>query len=311
MWKILCWLCAGLCIHVPTYAVTVTAPHVNFGTVGYLSNGAGFQKVAVADNGMVSTSGSENLQSQTGGSAGETTLSFSLMEGVGSTVYFTTDKNLSYSITTPGCGTIIINNITTTNGSESASQRRMLFDLSMSFPVGADMVVSTVSSNATCTVSGTVSGNLKYRVGNGSQNNVNLNVSVTITPHVALEHASGAVLNFGTLCTTTTQTQTLTVLPNGNVQSSNLLCPPSADISADVFTVFAPVSTTYTVNTPASATLFSGGNSLQVSGFTSSCNPSCTLPQENGSFTVGATLTLPPNTPVGTYTGAYTVSITY
>ena len=311
MWKTLCWLCAGLCMHIPTYAVTVTTPNVNFGTVGYLSNGAGFQKVAVADSGMVSTSGSGNLQSQTGGSAEETVLSFSLLEGVGSTVYFTTNKNLSYTISTPGCGTIIINNITTTNGSDSASQRRTLFALSLSFPVGADMVVSSVSSNATCTVSGTISGNLKYRVGNGSQNNVDLNVSVTITPHVALEHTSGAVLNFGTLCTASSHTQTLTVLPTGQVQSSNLLCPPSADVSADAFTVFAPPSTTYTVNPPASATLYSGSNSLQVTGFTSSCNPSCTLAQENGSFTVGATLTLPPNTPVGTYTGAYTVTITY
>lgn len=83
--------------------------------------------------------------------------------------------------------------------------------------------------------------------------------------------------------------------------------------SAAQFDVTGDSSKTFAVTLPANGTvsLAGPGAAMGVDSFTSSCSSTCALTGGNGSFTVGATLSVAANQVAGSYTGTFDVTVAY
>ena len=290
----------GFCVDV------ISNPSIDFGTANFLYGETGFNVISVSDAGAVTTSGSGNIISQNGGSAGTVTFGdFSWLETLLSTLYIET-KSGPWTISTSECGEIQISDITTTNGATSTSKK--ISGSSLSFPIGAVLTLNSFTGSSACYIQGTVPDGITYRKLTTSATNVPLSVKVYVIPAMAIDHNTGASLNFGTVCSGTIQ-QALTIAPNGTT-SGTTICP-TQNTSADAFTVRGNIGQSFSVNLPNTATISNGSNDLTVSNFTSSCSGNCILTENTYSLNVGGTLTIPVGTPLGTYQGNYQVSITY
>ena len=190
------------------------------------------------------------------------------------------------------------------------------------FYIAFTATVTPYANKGTCTLTQSLPSWFSYVESSSAWNKVNdadfipvnLTFSITlITQGTSVEHDANAALNFGTFCLSS-QTQTLTLSPSGSVTGSSMVCPPSADLSADSFTFKSSQASTFSVGVPSSPVNLTNavtGDTLQVTNFTPSCSTSCTLLNNTATITVGGTLTVPGSSPVGEYTGAYPVSITY
>ncbi len=291
------------------WAASATEPTIDFGTIYFCPDGSGFSTVAVSDASSVTHTGSGNITNQTGGAAGTVEIEKNILE-LASEATVTTKKT---SKTVSGCGgTVTIKNTTTTGGATSASGGR--WSLSASFNIGADLVVSSFSqitgTDAPCTLSGTISDLLTYKVGTfGRDTALNVNITAQIVPVAKLSHADGQALDFGQICLSNQQ-QTVTISPAGTVTYTNLRCLDLGHTSADQFNIVAPTGLVYNVSVPNSADISNGIDTLTVSAFTPSCT-SCTMAGTSATLTVGGTLTIPPNISIGDYTGSYQVTVTY
>ena len=299
------------------FAGSVTsAPTIDFGSAGYVSgSSSGFKIITMSAAGAGTTSGSGALTGYTSGSAGSATIGdFSWAESLNGTITFQTNRTTaSTTISTPGCGSISVSNFTTTNGATSTTASASSSS-SVSFPVGATITLQSFSGTSGCTISGTVTGPVQFRirgwiVTQTDWTDVPVTVSVYIAPHMSFSHDANAVLNFGKICSSASQ-QTITVSSDGNVTTTNAYCPVTGT-SADSFTATGMVGQVFHSNFPTSATISNGTNSLTVTNFTSACSDGCTLTDSTYTFGVGATLTVPAYTPSGDYTGTYPVTITY
>lgn len=306
-------ICFCLFVSINCFAVNVTQlPTIDFGSMGYIPNStAGFNKITIEDSGTATTSAAGPLTGLTGGSAGSATVETSGLEIFvllfGGSLQFRTNANTnSYTVETPGCGKVSISDFTTTNKDIEGSNRSS----PATFPLGATLTLLSFTGTTGCTISGTVSGPVQYRLSTGSWTNMTVTINVYIAPHMSLAHNQGAALDFGNICRSTTTQQTITVRPDGTSTATNPVCPLTAT-HADSFTATGNAGQSFSVNLPASATISNGQDSLTLNNFTSSCSTSCTLSNSTHTFTVGGTLTVPKDVTTGEYTGNYPVSITY
>lgn len=215
------------------------------------------------------------------------------------------------NLTTSGCGTIAISNLLLENNSTTYSPK---FTGKTRTPrLGATLRLTDFQGTATCTISGTLSGIFGWKPSTASSyQNVDVPVQIVVIPAISLVHDSQAMLNFGTLCASTSP-QTLTVTPSGAAGSSTAVCPATADISADSFTFNNPDPVAFSVTMPNSATLTnsSSGATLTVNNFTYNCVGGCTVSSGSKQFTVGGTLNIPASPSIGEYTGEYPVTVTF
>lgn len=299
------------------FAGSVTlAPTIDFGSAGYVSGSSdGFKTITMSAAGVGTTGDSGALTGYTSGSAGSATIGdFGFLESLNGTITFQTNRTTTATtISTPGCGSVSVSNFTTTNGATSATASASSSS-SASFPVGAMITLQSFSGTSGCTISGTVTGPVQFRIRGWittytDWTNVPVTISVYIAPHMSFSHDANATLDFGKICSSSTQ-QTITVAADGSTTTTNAYCPITGT-SADSFTATGSVGQVFHPNFPASATISNGTNSLTITNFTSTCSDGCTLTGSSYTFGVGATLTVPAYTPSGDYTGTYPVTITY
>lgn len=294
---------------------SATTPTIDFGFIYYCPDGSGNNTITIdPDNGQATPGGSGDIVDQSGGAAGSTTVSKSGFLDWLQYAYLYTKK--SASATVDGCGgTVTITNAVTKNDAESANAGALA--TSATFPVGADLIVNSFSgltkSDEPCEISGTVSGLLAYSAGSSSFVNatpLNLNITAKVVPVAKIAHNETSALNFGSICFSADQSQTITVSYTGAVTSASVTCPTTSDITADVFNVVGPTGLIYNVTLPASATLTNGVDSLSLTGLTPSCT-SCIMSGTSATLNVGGTLTIPARSSSGDYIGHYQVTITY
>ena len=306
-----------LLISFVSFAGSVTqAPTINFGSMGYtFGSSDGFNTITVSAAGAVTTGSAGPLTGLTGGSSGTAVIgNFKTLESwLSSTVTFETNRNTDpVTITTAGCGSVSISDFRTTNNNTSATGSAR--NTTVSFPVGATLTLVSFTGSAGCTISGTVSGPVQFKVGTAifggtDWTNVPVTITVRIEPHLSLKHDANAVLDFGDICRSSTAQQTVTVRPDGTATATNPRCPLTTT-HADSFTVTGNNGQMFDVSLPSAVSISNGSDSLTINNFTSSCTSDCTVVNNAHTFTVGGTLTVPANVSTGEYTGFYSVSIT-
>lgn len=294
---------------VNSFAYNVTnTPTIDFGSVSYLyGNTSGFNGIVVTDGSGVSTTGSGALYNHSGGAVGSIVLgNFSTLQGLQPYVEMYSGP---FEVTTSTCGKITITNITTEGGETTANKWRN-FASTVTFALGGTLTFNYITATAPCYIQGTISNAFQHRPSQiGSWTKSSIQVKVYVIPHMALAHETSAALDFGTICSAEHQ-QTLTVSPNGNTSSSNLICPIE-NTRPDSFIVTGNIGQSFSVGLPNSITITSGSNSLNVSNIASSCTNNCVLTGNTYNFHIGGTLTIPAYAALGDYTGTYQVRITY
>lgn len=145
--------------------------------------------------------------------------------------------------------------------------------------------------------------------------NAKIIVPVTITPSTSVVNAAAGVLNFGTIVPSASAgTVSVNVANNLTITRSNT--GGATPVTSSVFTgagwtLGGDPNASINVTLPASATLTSGANNMTVNGFHHGPT-SVTL---NGSgaadLVVGGTLNVGANQAAGSYTGTFTVTVSY
>ncbi len=308
------------------YAATLTSPVIDLGTVTYTSSTPGTCLFSISGGTTWS------VASATGECAAATGTSYTAFNATNMQNYGTSKYvhiRLDDQNPTPpadNCGTLTITNLQVKQGyadhfpfSKKGGNPTSIRDYpnGIFFPFVA--TIEPVANKGRCTITQTYN---IFRFAEGSSTEpsssayspFNITFSITlVTPGNSLEHDENATLNFGTFCKAS-QTQNLTILPNGTVATSSTVCPASADISADSFTFKSSQASSFSVavpSTPVTLTNPITGTTLQVSNFQPSCTSSCTVLNNTATVTVGGTLTVPGSADIGDYTGSYPISITY
>ena len=295
-----------------SYAANMpTSPSLNMGTAIYVTDNSGVANVSITNyQGNVTTSGAGPLGSLTGYAA------------TGAVFTNISRKRIDIEIqggnsgTVQGsCGTINVSNISINGGTTASFSKNDIKDLSNGISFSMVASFSGIPTQS-CTISGPINGvTFRYKdTNNGNQGtwvpNNNITVSLNLLLPNRFEHDNGAKIDFGTFCRSN-QTQTLTVTSAGTEGSSSVACH-SGTVSADSFTLnTAASSVSFSVTLPTSATLSNGVDNLTVNNFTSSCGNNCMTSNGSATFTVGATISIPGGSSVGSYTGTYPVSVTY
>ena len=137
------------------------------------------------------------------------------------------------------------------------------------------------------------------------------NQAITLIPIVGQDLNFGTVLPFG-------RTGHVTVWENGTHQASNAHIADTNGISTSGFTVSGVNSAPYAISLPASNTVTLTSNvdpadTMTITGFirTGYTDQRVLDANGDGTFSVGATLNVGSNQPAGTYSGTYTVTVSY
>ena len=301
-------------------AVTISVePALNMGTAIYVTDNSGKATVSITNykTGAISTTNGGPLGSLTGTDA----IGAKFSTGTGYKKYIYVYLTADQGSVSGSCGTINVTNMRINQGGLTPGQRYYkitgvdtLADLPNGLFITMDASFSGTPTQS-CTISGPITGvTFKYKnsqnANQGTYQDANINVSLDLVIPNYFEHDNGAKIDFGTFCRSN-QTQTLTVTSAGTEGSSNYVCH-SGSVSADSFTLStASSSVSFSVTLPTSPiTLSNGVDTLTVNNFTSSCT-SCMTSNGSATFTVGATISIPGGSSVGSYTGTYPVSVTY
>ena len=299
-------------------ATPVSNPAVmNFGESNYLSDASGHASINLGTQGGLNYSGSGPLSSPTGATGAR--INFTGMD-TSKKYMWLKPKNASATITsTNSCGaTLSVTRLSAYSNSTSTKPASITIGTSSTFAyydhAGFSASVSLSGTpTKTCFFDGVLTGEIQYgegkNTGQVTYSSMDLEIIFVVRMPVTLQHDADASLNFGTICRSN-NSQTLIIPAVGTPQGSHV-CPFTADVSADSFTVTASDSDTFSVTLPSSADISNGTYNLTVSNFTASCTTGCTPVGGTKTFTVGGTLTIPANAPAGDYTGPYSVSITY
>lgn len=139
------------------------------------------------------------------------------------------------------------------------------------------------------------------------------NAQAVIIAPLTLTHNSGAMLNFGNVVNTTAGT--VTVAAKDGAVSSTGVAGQNGATTADQFTVTGTNGIVFTVNTPASITVTSGANNMTINSVTSFCGTgttsSCVASTTGTAVGIGGTLSVSAAQAPGTYTGTYSLTVTY
>ena len=307
------------------YAASMSGtPGVDFGTVAYVTNGTGTSSVTITPTRYDASASAAGTGGNLGGySPSNVTITPIQIVDMAKNywMFMTLNNTSSYTVSTPGCGTLSITNVSLHTHNTTAQYRYKITNattlVNAENGVFIKMTVALTDFNGagTCTISGAIPFGWEQVHNNPTfPTSYNYMVSITIVPPVFFTHDQGAKLDFGQLCFSTNP-QTVTVSPAGGSSGSSLACPLTGTISADSFTVSASNTVSYTVTLPSSPITLSRDGSqdtLTVDSFASSCSGSCSVGSSGSStFTVGGTLHVPGGTSAGEYTGTYPVSITY
>ena len=146
----------------------------------------------------------------------------------------------------------------------------------------------------------------------GQSNSANATASATARIVSPISLTKTADLNFGDVVSGASA-GTVVVTPAG-VRSAGggATLGNATSVAAAAFTAGGQGSATYAITLPASASVTSGANTMTVNGFTSSPSGTGAL-NAGGSqpITVGATLNVGAAQATGTYTGTFSVTVTY
>lgn len=139
------------------------------------------------------------------------------------------------------------------------------------------------------------------------------NAQVVIIAPLTLTHNSGAKLDFGNVINTTAGTVTVAA-KDGAVTTSGV-AGQNGTTTADQFTVTGANGIPFTVSAPASITVTNGANNMTINSVTSFCGTgatsSCVASTGGTAVGIGGTLTVSAAQAAGSYTGTYTLNITY
>ena len=130
--------------------------------------------------------------------------------------------------------------------------------------------------------------------------------SAIVVAPLTLTHTAGAALNFGKF---TTGAGTVVITPTGGQSATggvNIVTGGSP--AADAFTVAGDSTRTFTIAT-TNSTVANGATTMAFTTTPSAATG--TLVAGAASFTVGGTLTAVGTEGAGTYTGTYSVTVTY
>lgn len=158
-------------------------------------------------------------------------------------------------------------------------------------------------------------GVLAAATASAQQNAATTSANASANIVTAISISKTADLDFGDIVTGgTTGTVVLTAGASpSRTSTGGTTLANSVTVGDAVFTVSGQAASTYAITLPSSpVTLTSGGNTMTVDTFTSSPTPTGTL-SGGGTETlyVGATLNVGANQASGTYTGNFSVTVTY
>jgi hypothetical protein len=135
-------------------------------------------------------------------------------------------------------------------------------------------------------------------------------VTVRVEPVITL--ARTADLAFGDIFTASRAGKVVLSPSGGRVATGGLLLGSINPATAASFAVSGAPNTTYAILLPGSVTLTGPDGSMQVKDFTSSVDDSGLLSAAGKQpFSVGATLHVAADQPVGVYRGTFAVTVTY
>ena len=142
------------------------------------------------------------------------------------------------------------------------------------------------------------------------------NASATIVAPIAITEAAGGDMDFGSVSgdSDVANSSTVVLSTAGAVTASvNAAVVPLTGAQAATFDVTGAANALYDIVLPSAAvTISNGTDNMTVDTFVGSLGASGTLSAGGTeSFNVGATLNIAGNQPTGTYTGTYTVTVTY
>lgn len=171
--------------------------------------------------------------------------------------------------------------------------------------------ISTIAAVLTLGASAAISGSALAADAIGNASVVIQNQAITLTPVLGQDLNFGTVLPFG-------RNGTVTVWENGTHQASNAHIADTNGISTSGFTVSGVNSAPYAITLPANNTVTLTSNvdpadTMTLTGFRRTGVNDQRVLDANGdaTFSVGATLNVGANQPAGTYSGTYTVTVSY
>ncbi len=103
---------------------------------------------------------------------------------------------------------------------------------------------------------------------------------------------------------------TITVSPDSSYSVSNISMADDSRISAGKFTLSGLINRTIQLSF-SNAVLSNGTSTMTANGLNADVGNNFIVDVDNKEINVGATLSIPPNQATGTYTGTYTLTITY
>ncbi|WP_298195594.1 DUF4402 domain-containing protein [Novosphingobium sp.] len=135
--------------------------------------------------------------------------------------------------------------------------------------------------------------------------------TATVVAPLQITHTSGAALSFGMFTAGNGGTVSVSQAGAASV-TGDIGLVTGGTVSADSFTISGGPSRTFTISTSTGNTVAVGGASRANMPLAVSAPTSGTL-SSAGTFAlkVGGTLTVAASQPAGSYTGTYTVTVTY
>ena len=130
-----------------------------------------------------------------------------------------------------------------------------------------------------------------------------------VTP-ISISHNSGASLNFGTITAGTGGTVVVTQAGAGSVTGDVGTVAGNTN-SNDAFTVNGDTTRAFNITASASNTVSTGGATPSTMAFVVSAPASASLTAGTYALKVGGTLTVGSAQAAGSYTGSYTMTVTY
>ena len=145
----------------------------------------------------------------------------------------------------------------------------------------------------------------------GNTASANGTANATVVGPLAITHNSGAALSFGSFTAGTGGT--VSVTSAGAVSASgDVSMVTGVNASADAFTVTGTANRAFGIASSTGNTVSTGGATPAIMAFTVSPGTSAAL-NASGSFamSVGGALTVASGQAAGSYTGTYSVTVTY